>query len=317
MTIVVAGYDGNEVFFIADSAITANKKTLLSGFKKIYSIPIKLNKPYINRTFYHYMPYRGYEGEAAFALAGSTLIAQHIINLITEHLGKIRFIHTYTPHGIQYSLLRHCNTRDNPFYESRYIEYDDNLYLDNELYKSININDLKDVIEYSVKEALSSASQHSLNENDWKRIIDNEYLFALNCPISNKNYLYQIEINAVEEDGVLKSALPTVKPISLNKLGVIGLKDRKQDLEDFYNQLIAKKSENISLRMLGKVEEFIELYRNEGNLGVSKPVIFKTFDKKLIKRINIDRNGRWIFMTEDQTVYKIIDDKNELNLNAN
>ncbi|KQH04386.1 hypothetical protein APC58_03340 [Acinetobacter baumannii] len=144
-----------------------------------------------------------------------------------------------------------------------------------------------------------------------------EYLFALNCPISNKNYLYQIEINAVEEDGVLKSALPTVKPISLNKLGVIGLKDRKQDLEDFYNQLIAKKSENISLRMLGKVEEFIELYRNEGNLGVSKPVIFKTFDKKLIKRINIDRNGRWIFMTEDQTVYKIIDDKNELNLNAN
>ncbi len=317
MTIVVAGYDGNKVFFIADSAITANKKTLLSGFKKIYSIPIILNKPYINRTFYHYMPYRGYEGEAAFALAGSTLIAQHIINLITEHLGKIRFIHTHTPHGIQYSLLRHCNTLDNPFYKPGYTEYDDSVYLDEELYKSININDIKDVIEYSIKEALSSASQHSLNENDWKRIIDNEYLFALNCPILNKNYLYQIEINAVEEDGVLKSALPTVKPILLNKLGVIGLKDRQQDLEDFYNQLIAEKSENISLRMLSKVEDIIDLYRDEGNLGVSKPVIFKTFDKKLIKRTNIDKNGRWIFMTEDQTVYKIIDDKNELNLDAN
>ena len=84
MTIVVAGYDGNEIFFIADSAITANKKTLLSGFKKIYSIPIKLNKPYINRTFYHYIPYRGYEGEAAFALAGSTL--KRWIRKFEQHL---------------------------------------------------------------------------------------------------------------------------------------------------------------------------------------------------------------------------------------
>ena len=34
MTIVVAGYEGDEIFIIADSAITSGQKTLISGFKK-------------------------------------------------------------------------------------------------------------------------------------------------------------------------------------------------------------------------------------------------------------------------------------------
>lgn len=34
MTIVIAGYEDNDIFFIADSAITSNNKTLLSGLKK-------------------------------------------------------------------------------------------------------------------------------------------------------------------------------------------------------------------------------------------------------------------------------------------
>ena len=312
MTIVVAGYDGNDIFFIADSAITSNGKTLLSGFKKIYSIPIQLHKPYINRIFCKYIPYQGYQGEAVLALAGSTLIGQHIINLITEHLGKIRFIHSHTPSGTKYSLLRHCNTYDNPFYKSHNIEYDEDLYLDDKLYQSINTNDIKDIIEYSVKEALSSASKHLLDDRDWARIIDNEYLFALNCPTSNKNYLYQIELNAVEEEGILTTAIPTATLITSNKLGVIGLKDQQQDLESFYNQLIAQNSEKISLNMVDKVAKLVDTYREQGNLGVSKPIIFKTFNGKLIKRLNVDRDGRWIFLNEDQTIRKIIDDTEEI-----
>lgn len=313
MTIVIAGYEDNDIFFIADSAITSNNKTLLSGFKKVYSIPINLHKPYINRTFYRYIPYKAYEGEAVLALAGSTLTAQHIINSINEHLGKIRFIHKYNQNGIQYSLLRHCNTYDNPFYKKEYTEYVD-VYRDEDLYKSIKVQDIKNIIEYSIKEALSSASKHVGNDADWKRIIENEYLFALHCPITKRNFLYQVELKETIQDGIVK-AIPNVIEISKNDLAIIGLKNNKVDLESLYKQLVTEKSDKVSLRMLDALENLIDAYREEGNLGVSKPITYKKFNGKLTKDVSVNRNGEWIFLDSDDTPIKIIRNKKELQLN--
>ena len=55
MTLVVAGFDGDEIFFIGDSAITnvsgTVPKTLLSGFKKIYAIPIIVHAGFVAQRF--------------------------------------------------------------------------------------------------------------------------------------------------------------------------------------------------------------------------------------------------------------------------
>jgi len=312
MTIVVAGYEGDEIFIIADSAITSGRKTLISGFKKIYSIPIVLHKPYILRTFRNYSPFRSYEGESVIALAGSTLTAQHVINTIAGHLDKIRFIHDYDSNGIKYSLIRHCNTRDNPFYRPEYTEYDDSVYLDNDLYKSINIDDIKNVIQYSIEEALSSASKHICDETDWSRIINNEYLFTLNCPKTRKNFLYKVELNEVEIDGLVK-AVPNLIEIPRGGLGIIGIKDYENELNDLYIKL-AKTPAKISLEMLSFVEKIIDDCNSKGNMGVAKPIIYKRFNGKLLKSLSINRNGQWVKLDIDETPWKIINKEKELSL---
>lgn len=314
MTIVVAGYEGDEIFIIADSAITSGNKTLISGFKKTYALPIVLHKPHILRTFYHYIPFENYAGETVFALAGSTLTAQHIINTISGHLDKIRFIHNYEGNGIKYSLLRHCNLRDNPFYTDKYKEFDEDLYLNRDLFNSIDINDIKNIIEYSIEEALSSASKHVCTEADWARIINNEYLFTLNCPKTSQNFLYKVELNEVPVNGIPK-VVPKITQIPKGSLAIIGIKNYDESLNTLYSNLIDTPSK-ISLEMLKYVEKIIDLCNSTGNMSVSKPIIYKRFNGKLVKCLSISRNGDWVKLDIDESPLRRLNKENIHSLNS-
>ncbi len=57
MTLVIAGMKDNETaFFCADSTIFSNGRTLLGGFRKIYSIPVITWQPYfVGETFKDYL----------------------------------------------------------------------------------------------------------------------------------------------------------------------------------------------------------------------------------------------------------------------
>lgn len=312
MTLVVAGYEGEEIFFIGDSAISSDNVTLLSGFKKIYSVPIVVNQPYILRTFRNYIPYKGYEGECVIALAGSTLIAQHVINSVVEHLDKIRVKHDYDENGIKYSLIRHCNTKDNSFYRAEYTEYTDNIYLDSDIYNAITVDNIKQIIEYSIKEALSSASKHVLDSESWGRVINNEYLFALCCPHTGKNFLYKVElIEQVTDNGI--KAVPVITQIPEGNIGVIGIKAHTQILNEEYKNLLTTPSK-ISLGMLNCIEDIIDKCNSEGNKGVAKPIIYKRFNGKLVKALTIIENGNWLKLDIDETPLRVLDKDKEQSL---
>ncbi|MGM0519828.1 MAG: hypothetical protein ACQERD_09330 [Campylobacterota bacterium] len=77
------------IFSIADSAITSfgGAKTLLTGFRKVYDIEVKLWKPsfYPNGSFNDYFTiYQKVPIIVGFA--GNTLVAQHIMNSISGHI---------------------------------------------------------------------------------------------------------------------------------------------------------------------------------------------------------------------------------------
>ncbi|MDN8248070.1 hypothetical protein QZK48_16190 [Acinetobacter baumannii] len=312
MTLVVAGYEGEEIFFIGDSAITSNNVTLLSGFKKIYAVPIVVNQPYILRTFKNYIPYPRYQGECVIALAGSTLIAQHVINSVVGHLDKIRVKHDYDINGIKYSLIRHCNTKDNPFYNTGYIVYENNIYSDDDIYNAISVDGIKQIIEYSIKEALSSASKHVLDSESWERVINNEYLFALCCPHTGKNFLYKVELIEQETNNGIK-AVPVITQITEGNIGIIGMKAYTQTLTEEYQKLLTTPSK-ISLGMLNCIEDIIDKCNSEGNKGIAKPIIYKRFNGKLVKALTISENSDWWKLDIDETPLRVLDKDKEQSL---
>lgn len=309
MTLVVAGFDGDEVFFIGDSAITSGNHTLLSGFKKIYAVPIIVHTPYFVREFKRYIPFSSYKAESVVALAGSTLIAQHILNTINEHLTKVRVNYSYNAGEIKYSLIRHCDSKNNRFYQGGCIWDTSELSYD-EVLSAIQVNDLKGIIEYSIGEAVRSASKHILGEDDWQRVKNNEYLFSLSCLHTKENFLYRVEFEeGAQDDGTVK-AIPKVDEVPKGQLGIIGLKRFNKELSEKYNELVETQS-NISLEMLNYFEQIIDSCNQQGYHGVSKPIIYKRFSNaKLNKALNINRNGEWIAIDDNDDV-RIIDDKDK------
>ncbi|MFD2838625.1 hypothetical protein ACFS3C_24975 [Azotobacter vinelandii] len=88
-----AGMKPVGLFAVADSSITApnsnGKQTILGGFRK--NLPCR-NKKFGNPSstasiFRSYLEVH-YEAECFVAIAGSTFTAQHVLNLISEHLRK-------------------------------------------------------------------------------------------------------------------------------------------------------------------------------------------------------------------------------------
>ncbi|WP_312088046.1 hypothetical protein [Acinetobacter variabilis] len=310
MTLVVAGYEGDEIFFIGDSAITSDNVPLLSGFKKIYAVPIVVHAPYFLRTFKNYVPFRGYQGECVIALAGSTLIAQHVINSVVGHLDKIRVKHDYDENGIKYSLIRHCNTRDNQLYGPAYTEYDDDVYLDKDIFNSITIDNIKQIIEYSIKEALSSASKYYQCEKKWGSVINNEYLFALACPHTKQNFLYQVKLVEEKIEGGIK-AVPEISEIPKGSIGIIGLKKFNSNINEEYQKLLATPSK-ISFGMLNCIENIINACNAEGFKGIAKPIIYKRFNGKLVKALTINENGSWWKLDVDETPIRVLDKEKSL-----
>ena len=106
MTLIIVGQDFQKflsnksdtsfgLFAVSDTNITQNNMVLVNGFKKVIRIPIRLKVPEFvedydryNNFFTRYTDYPLFKS-CLLAFAGSTLVAQHIINVISNHLGKL------------------------------------------------------------------------------------------------------------------------------------------------------------------------------------------------------------------------------------
>lgn len=311
MTLIIAGYEHSKsidytrfskdkdatytpemevsgLFVVADSAITnpANGRTILNGFRKTHSIETKLWKPY-------FMPdgsFRDYKevfetNQIFVSFAGSTLTAQHIINSITTHLQNLRI--SYKRHDVDksiiYTVIKHCEP--NPLATPNRISYwDDDTFLNRDFEGLLTGEVIASTIEYSMNDALSSASKYKLDMNELAAM-HTEIVAGVWCPVSKRHELYVYRMQTTrDEDGVLvpcttKSLVPTTE------VAVLGMRkefetNAQAELTDALKSFTPPAK--IMLKFLGNAIKSIE---QQGGKGIAFPMSLTKLEKYKINKI--------------------------------
>lgn len=244
MTLIIAGHQrgggryGNEngLFVAADGAITQVDQngnvveTLLNGFQKISPITINLWTPhFIGQCFNDYL-HIGYTTQCFVAFAGSTFVSQHVINCIEAHLGKLRISMKYLDEGgFRYILLRDCDKKNNMLYNSPNDNYDEELFCPRDIDKIYNVDDIVDVVEYSINQALLSLRKHCNDSKGFSRL-NTEFIVGLSDRLSDKHRLFLFKTSIEKDDDGLFQPKVIKTEIFENDVVLIG--GAKKHFED-------------------------------------------------------------------------------------
>ncbi|WP_086480464.1 hypothetical protein [Oceanospirillum sanctuarii] len=309
MTLVIAGYEHEKsvdysrfsdearpyvpemkvdgLFAIADSAITSHQggRTILNGFRKVYEMEARLWKP-------DFMPdgsFRGYsqvyEKRPFFiGFAGSTLTAQHILNSISEHLGRLRI--SYSREGfsdaIKYEVIRHC--QKNPLDSRGISNWDDDTFLDNDFKGLLKGEVIANFVEYSINEALHSASRYKLSMAEFEAM-HTEFVCGTWCPYEKRHELYLFRMRSKRgEDGVLV-AFTEKQLVETGEVVVLGMHRRFGGLAQDRFNLALTNFKSPASEIYGLLEECIDEIQNEGSKEIDRPISFRRLNRQKITRV--------------------------------
>lgn len=225
MTLVIAGHsylnmgfsrldnkfcDG--LFFVSDSSITQNGSILVSGFKKVVEMPIRVaGLNFLDEWFQGYHGYK-YEGACTVAFAGSTLVAQHILNSIRNHLADLR----PTFRDGTYLLAMVCEE-----HKFLYGDYPTDMFLERDLGSNhlLSAEFIASVVEHSVQSVLNQAKKHK-NMRHMFSAYQADFILGVCCPKTKKYHLYQYEILSSDSE----DAIVSMKEIPEGQVAVIGMR---------------------------------------------------------------------------------------------
>lgn len=202
MTLVIAGHDIKKdssrpsfkgstagLFVTADSTITTGRQTLLSGFKKVYEVPIKVHAPSIAGG-----QFRGYhtvklETNCFLAFAGSTLTAQHILNGLTNHLGALRYAYEGAGQLVPgaYQILMDC--QPNRLNDPGTWWDDDDMFLDRDMENLLSGEIVAKTMLHVLRISLGSAKKHKIDQAGWESLLT-QYVVGTYCEVDRCHKLY-------------------------------------------------------------------------------------------------------------------------------
>lgn len=278
------------IFSIADSAITssAGTKTLLTGFRKVYDMEVNLWKPsfYPNGSFNDY--FNIYQ-KVPFILgfAGSTLVAQHIMNSISGHLEHLE-ISCKEREGyeqIEYIITLPCekNIVKNP---PVYTEWDESTFLERDYENLLSGEYISYAIEHSVNHALKSARQHRLSQEEFNQMYTDIFC-GFYCPILREHQIYVYRMKSKLEDGIFEVYTEKEK-LDNGDIAVLGMRNSfEEQAKSVYLEEIEKENPNITDSLIKFMDECIIEVHNQGSYEINKPIVYKSLDKGSIKKKNI------------------------------
>lgn len=216
MTLVVVGHDlqpslsflddgaisleSNGIFVATDSAITRDyrdgRQIVLAGFRKAYAITAKLWQPsFIGEHFNGYRTVYQ-EIDCVLAFAGGVLTAQHIMNSITEHLGKLRITYIESDGGAgAYKVVRHC--QDNPLERMPGGDvWGEDMFLPTDYEGLLTADVISDNVLHSIKSAVSSAKKYKIDEEGFRSLYT-EFALGVYCPVERKYRLFKYSMSLV------------------------------------------------------------------------------------------------------------------------
>lgn len=275
------------LFAIADSAITTLQggRTLLNGFRKVYEMEAKLWKPYFmpDGSFRSYIEI--YERREFFVgFAGSTLTAQHILNSISEHLGKLRISYSREENRgpIKYEVIRHCQA--NPLNSAEASYWDDDTFTDRDFEGLLTGSVIADFVEYSINNALRSASSYKLSMEEFQAM-HTDLICGLWCPYKRRHELYLFRMmNKQGEDGVL-FAYTEKQLVKEDEIAVLGMRNRFEvSAQKKFSESLSN-LKNPSGEMYRFLEECIDEVQNDGSKEIDRPISFRVIDELKITRV--------------------------------
>jgi len=217
------------IFFVSDSSITKKGTPLVSGFKKVVEMPIRVaGLNFLEETFQGYHGYR-YQGACAIAFAGSTLVAQHILNSIRNHLSDLY----PTFRDGTYQLAMVCEE-----HKFLYGDYPTEMFLERDIRPDslLSAQLVADVVKHSVQSILNQAKKHN-NMRQMFSAYQADFILGVCCPNTKKYHLYQYEILPSDPDG----AVVSMKEIPEGKVAVIGMRKlHEQDANDTFAKAVAE-----------------------------------------------------------------------------
>ena len=299
MTIVIAGYNFREnpwreldnikertgvqqegLFAIADSIITSHNSNghspLLSGFKKIKEIPIKLWQPnFVGQSF------QGYSSvfmqlECFVAFAGSTLTAQHVIDLISNHLATLRIDYdrkdcTSPP---EYLVKKSCDAN------TLIRNGSSSLYGDDMFVPEVHYNDLLtgeyicEVVEHSITTSLKSAQKYRLDEQALREMYS-EFILGVTCPVSRKDHLVKFTMDRkLNHEGVYEVFAKSER-VPEGEVAVIGMNNRFGESAQTAAREAIAVGESLRRKMETFVLDAIKEVNDEGSFQIAMPMVSK------------------------------------------
>lgn len=285
-----AGMKTVGLFAVADSSITTPKsngmQTVLGGFRKIYSIPVKVWQPYFNRVYFNSYLEVYYEAECFVAIAGSTLTAQHVLNLISEHLSKIRI--SYERSGERcvpgrYVLIRHCQRNELEINQG-IDEWDECMFTPRDYVDLVTAGDIAKIVEYSINEALSSARKYKLDEASLKSMYS-EFAVGIFCPKEKNHQLFVFRMQNRMTKAGLMEVFATNEKIEEGCVAVLGMKKEFEAEAQAVMQKSLEEEVKTSISLFEFLNKAIDKVRSDGSFAIDRPSVCKLFQQGHLKTI--------------------------------
>ena len=304
MTLVIAGYsygvfEQESIYFASDSNITQNNVVMVNGFKKVIEVPIKMQGlSFSGEWFNDYYHKSKNDAVCAIAFAGSTLVAQHMINSIKNHLSEL---YPSYRNG-KYILAMSCEGSK----QLRNGDYDESMFLPRHINSLINADYISDVVEHSINAVLDKARKHTSMRNHFGAY-QAEFLLGIQCPQDRKYYLYKYEI---VEDPILEAVVKKTV-IRRNAIAMIGSGKFKQDYfekvvfkEAFDNRIFTKNDFQIS----SLTHEYNSFFGTHGFVYAGKRVfklLNEVIDYENSTRSNIIGKPSGLFELQDGILKRV------------
>lgn len=256
-------------FVVADSVIThpnIKGSRLATSFRKTYEIDIKIYRPY-------FKPH-GILGNfdqletthtCLISMAGSTLVAQHALNLISSHLGNMQYV--FDLRDRKYRIIRACEK--NPMLNTQgYVEWDESMFSSEDISGLLTADLIHKTVLFSIDHILQSVAQARLGNVSQ---ISTEFLLNVQCPSTKEHVIYQYDMI----QGGVKGIEINSTRIEKNDIGVIGLR------KEYYNR--AKETyKNCLEQQTDPQKALIELMKtaiseihDSGSFEIDYPIIVK------------------------------------------
>jgi hypothetical protein len=292
MTLVIAGHDikkdasrldfagsTHSLFVAADSTITSGNQTLLSGFKKIYTLPVKVYQPYfVDQIFRDYRTVR-LTTNCFIAFAGSTVTAQHILNGIGNHLGAMRY--AYEGSGIivpgTYQILMNCepNSLHRPM-----AEWGDDMFLDWHMENLLSGEVVAKTVRHVLKILLGDAKRHKIDEQGWNTLLT-QYVLGTYCEVDKRNKLFTFKPRYKREFGehgqIVDIEIDQAEVLP-GELVVLGMTCFESRAKAAYQAAFEAKAD-VKKAMFDFLNTAIDEVQAGGNLEIDRPAVLSAFQR--------------------------------------